>query len=86
MELDPGAVVLELERGPAPVRLEDLAEVLGQLGEHREKRDEEPDADALQARHSLGQRDPRNLREVGDQQGSPADLLGTSACGPGEPS
>ena len=67
MELDPGAVVLELEGGAPAVNPERLHEVAHGLGEHGEERDEDADGDGEEPRLALRQGDPCDDGGVGEE-------------------
>jgi hypothetical protein len=61
------AVIFVLERGLSVVCLENLLEVLRELGKHRQQRNEELNIDLLEASLAFGQRNRCDLGEVGEK-------------------
>ena len=83
MDLDAGAVELQLEGGLAePV--ERLGDVAGRLREHRLERLEELEMEAREPRAPLGEDGPRHLRELARQHERPAHLVRRHPGGGGE--
>jgi len=68
VQLDASTVVLVLERGAAAVRRQHGAEVVGDLGEHRQQRHERTRRHAGQRRRPAGGDQARDARQVAEKQ------------------
>src|SRR4051812_33326071 len=74
VDLDAGAVELELQRGLAQT-VERLGDVPRRLREHRLERPEELEPEAREPGPALGQHGPRHLRQPARQHERPAHLV-----------
>ena len=72
MDLHAGAIVLELERGPAAVGAQHVTEVGRDLGQHGQQRHERPRRRAAQRRRAARAGQRRHRREVAEEERGPA--------------
>jgi hypothetical protein len=84
VQLDAGAVVLVLERGAAAVRGQHGAEVVGDLGQHRQQRNERARRHAGQGRRAANGHQARHGREVAEKERGPAHGGDVGAPGGGD--
>ena len=68
VDLHAGAVVLELERGAPAVGAQDVTEVGGDLGQHRQQRHEGSRSDAGQRGRTATQREHGHGREIAEEE------------------
>ena len=72
VDLNSRAIVLKFKRRFSTVGFEDIVELLGKLGKHRQKRHEECDIDPLKSRGSFRERHRGDFSEVGKKKSSAA--------------
>src|SRR5439155_7972487 len=82
VDLNSRPIVLKFKRRFSTVGFEDIVELLGKLGKHRQKRHEECDIDPLKSRGSFRERHRGDFSEAAKKKSSAAHHLGLPTRAP----